>query len=102
MRMFNMPILDAIHVDLNQNLLLVRGRSMKLWPRQAELMYVMVHDIGRVVPIDRAVRGVYGAQAVRNPERVLSQIVRQLIAPLADLGLTLEFVGKDFRLTECV
>jgi len=96
----SLPKQRGIQVDLATNSLLVDGQVIKLWPKEAELMSVLVGAMPRVLSKELLTDRLYGVTNSLAPDsKVIEMWISNLRKKLRGSPLRIETIrGRGFRL----
>ncbi len=78
---------DAVTVGLQENRLVYRGQSIPLWPRLAELAFVLARRMPETVSYDTIISAMWGEAEGTDASNSVKVAVHELRPKLAPLGL---------------
>jgi DNA-binding response OmpR family regulator len=92
---------DTVTVDLDLNTIASRGGSIILSPLQAEVAYILVKKMPRVVDMDSLIIQVWGQKEPEDPKNSFNVTLHDLRKKIETIGLSIKNLrGRGYLIHE--
>lgn len=99
----SIPANSTVIVSLDNNTVTVRGQCVKLCPREAEIVYLLVKRMPTIVTRSTLVERVWGLNETEGSAKCIDVHINKIRRKLLPLGLKVETVwSRGFRLSDLI
>jgi DNA-binding response OmpR family regulator len=92
----------TVIISLDNNTLVVRGQCVKLAPRQAEILFLLVKRMPNIVPYSILIEQVWSSSETESTSNTLKVHISNIRRKVRPLGLNIERAwGHGLRLVDC-